>query len=164
LLDINGSKKLTAIGFGTSSDTLVSFGPIIDLFPSSGNFNEAPIMPRDGTLTSMYAYFSTTLAINIDLGILTGTLTCQLYTSPALPASSPATPSILFTPVSSAIVNLATFGPGVVTINPGTSFSGGVTPNVVIPAGARILMVFNVTGNTVLASFAGYASAGLNIV
>ena len=117
--------------------------------------NEAFSMPRDGTITSIAAYFSTTVALGL-VGT-TVTITAQLYES--------TTPDNTFTPIPGAIATLAPALTGVLAI--GTT-SNGVTTGLSIPVTTegRYLLVYSITaaGVSLINTVDGYASAGLSIV
>jgi BclB C-terminal domain-containing protein len=86
------------IGFGSSAQGTANLGPVIDLTGGPGiNINEAFSVPRDGTITSISASFSTTSALSL-VGT-TVTVTAQLYEA----ASQGSTE---FIPVPGALVNL----------------------------------------------------------
>jgi BclB C-terminal domain-containing protein len=69
------------IGFGNSFSGLALFGPLIDLTGSPGvGANMAFSIPRNGTITAINGYFSTTVAMAL-VGT-TLTMTGQLYRSP----------------------------------------------------------------------------------
>ncbi|GIO01521.1 hypothetical protein J5TS2_21890 [Brevibacillus halotolerans] len=117
--------------------------------------NFAYSVPRDGIITSISAFFSTTLALTILGGSVT--ITAQLYSSP--------TPNNIFTPIPGAIVTLAPPLTGVISIG---TISNGITTGLAIPVTAqtRLLMVYSITssGLTVATAVSGYASAGVTIV
>jgi len=138
------------IGFGSNAPTSTSIGATIDLTGAAGtNLNYAFIMPTDGTLTSISAFFSSTSALAL-VGS-TVTITAQLYYS-APSSSSPFIPANnTFTPFPGAIVTLAPALTGISAIG---SISDGITSGLSIPitAGTRLLMVFSST------------SAGLSLI
>ncbi|WP_322091014.1 exosporium glycoprotein BclB-related protein [Cytobacillus massiliigabonensis] len=145
------------IGFGSSGPILSVLGGPIDLTGAAGTLlNFAFSVPRAGIITSMSAFFSTTLLVNL----LTSTVTirAQLYRS-AAPDSN------IFNPIPGAIVTLAPTLTGVI----GLGFtSTGNTPGLAIPVvqGERLLMVFSAEetgGIPIAAALAGYASAGVAI-
>ena len=144
------------VGFGTSAQGLTVVGASIDLTGGPGiAINEAFSMPRDGTITSIAAYFSTTVALGL-VGT-TVTITAQLYES--------TTPDNTFTPIPGAIATLAPALTGVLAI--GTT-SNGVTTGLSIPVTTegRYLLVYSITaaGVSLINTVDGYASAGLSIV
>ncbi|MEW4240137.1 exosporium glycoprotein BclB-related protein [Priestia megaterium] len=141
------------IGFGNSVSGVSIAGGTIDLTGASGTLlNFAFSVPRDGTLTAIAAYFSTTLALN--LLSTTITLTAQLYRS--------TTPNNTFSPVPGASVNLTL--PGVLSVG---TIRNGITQNLNIPVTSqnRLLMVYSSTaaGLSLITSVEGYASAGITI-
>ncbi|MEH7212023.1 exosporium glycoprotein BclB-related protein, partial [Priestia megaterium] len=140
------------VGFGNSVSGVSITGGTIDLTGASGTLlNFAFSVPRDGTLTAIAAYFSTTLALSLLTPV---TLTAQLYRS--------TTPNNIFSPVTGASVNLTLNG--IIAI--GTTING-ITQNLNIPITSqnRLLMVYSATGGiTSLANtITGYASAGITI-
>ncbi|EHS59654.1 exosporium glycoprotein BclB-related protein, partial [Paenibacillus sp. Aloe-11] len=149
-----GSTSL--IGFGSSATGISIVGGAIDL---TGTLlgpltNFAFSVPRDGIITSIAGYFSTTAALTLEASSVS--ITAQLFSSP--------TPNNTFTPVPGAAVTLAP--PLTDTISLG-NFSSGITTGLAIPvtAGTRLLLVFSATatGASVLNTVIGYASAGITI-
>ncbi|KAA9000369.1 spore surface glycoprotein BclB [Paenibacillus spiritus] len=144
------------VGFGSNVTGISTAGGVIDLTGAGGTLlNFAFSVPRDGTVTSLAAYFSTTASLAL-VGS-TVTITAQLYRS--------GVPDNTFTTVPGAVVTLTPPLTGIVGTN---SISSGVTSGLSIPvtAGERLLLVFsaNVTaGLDVASTVAGYASAGLSI-
>jgi BclB C-terminal domain-containing protein len=143
------------VGFGTSSQGLTALGASIDLTGGPGiAINEAFSMPRDGTITSIAAFFSTTVALS--LAATTVTITAQLYQS--------TTPDNTFTPIPGALVTLAPPLTGILAIG---TISSGITPALSIPVTAetRLLMVFSITaaGVALINTVDGYASAGISL-
>ncbi|MBG9733607.1 exosporium glycoprotein BclB-related protein, partial [Paenibacillus alvei] len=143
------------IGFGNSAPTTSALGATIDLTGAAGLLlNMAFSMPRNGIITSISAYFSTTAALSL-IGA-TATIQAQLWQS--------TTPNNIFTPIPGAIVTLAPSLSGVVAIG---TISHGVTSGLAIPVTTetRLLMVFSVTttGLALGTTVAGYASAGVAI-
>jgi BclB C-terminal domain-containing protein len=140
------------LGFGDSTSGVSAAGGTIDVTAVD---NMAFSVPRDGTITAIAAFFSTTAGVAL-VGS-TVTITAQLYSS--------TTPDNTFTPVAGAVATLAPALTGAVAI--GTT-SDGLTTGLAIPvtAGTRLLMVFTPTvtaGLDLAAVIAGYASAGLSI-
>ena len=139
------------VGFGSSAPGLVALGGLIDL---SGVTNMAFSVPRDGVITDITAFFSTSIAL-----ALVGTevtVNAELYQS--------TTPDNEFTPVPGTQINLAPALTGVLPI--GTISTGSLTGlSIPVTAGTRLLMVFyiTVTGLDLITTVAGYASAGVNI-
>ena len=139
------------IGFG-SNETAVIAGGIID---TTGLNNVAFSMPRDGTITSLAAYFSIGAAVSLVTS--TVTISAQLYSSP--------TPDDSFTAVPGAVVDLAPPFTGLLSVGDSAS---GLTTGLSIPvtAGTRLLMVFSASvtaGVDIATIISGYASAGLSI-
>jgi BclB C-terminal domain-containing protein len=152
---------LTTVAEGVGTDAAVGFGnstsgitPVAGVIDSTAISNFAYSMPRNGTLTDMAAFFSTTAAI--DLTGTTVTITAQVWTSPA--------PNDAFTPVAGAIVTLAPALTGTVATG---DVSSGLTTGLSVPltAGTRVLVIFSstATGTTLVTTVVGFASAGLNI-
>lgn len=140
------------LGFGSSTTGVSIVGGVIDITAIE---NMAFSVPRDGTITSIAAYFSTTLAL--DLVGSTVTLTAQLYQS--------TTPDNTFSPIPGATVTLAPSLTGIVPI--GTP-SNGITSDLSIPVTAetRLMIVFSAevtAGLDIATVITGYASAGLAI-
>jgi BclB C-terminal domain-containing protein len=111
-------------------------------------------MPRDGTITSMSAYFSSTTALAL-IGT-TITVTEQLYCS--------TTPDNVFTAVPGANVTLAPSLTGIIAIG---TIANGITTGLSIPvtAQSRCVPVFSVSaaGITLVNTVEGYVSGGLVI-
>ena len=112
-------------------------------------------MPRDGTITSLAAYYS--VAAEASLVGSTVTITAQMYSSP--------TPNNVFAPIAGASVVLAPPLTGAVAIG---TISSGITTGLSIPvtAGTRLLLVFTATvtgGIDVATILTGFASGGLSI-
>lgn len=144
------------VGFGISGPTVTLAGGTIDLTQAGGTaLNFAFNTPREGTITSLSATFSTTLAL--ELTGTTVTVTAQLYSAPST--------SNIFAPIPGAVVNLAPALTGVLDLG---AVSTGITDGLAIPvpANTRLLMVFSATatGVTLVNSVAGYGSAGVSIV
>ncbi|MBD2704508.1 hypothetical protein IC229_27960 [Spirosoma sp. BT702] len=143
------------LGFGNSYSGVSFIGGNIDLTGfSGGDINKAFSVPRDGTITSLSGYFSTTNAMSL-LGT-TITIQAQLYSSNA--------PTNTFTPVPGAIVTLS---PPLTGILPVGATSSGLTTGLNIPvtAGTRLLLVYSCTaaGLSLVNTAVGYASAGVGI-
>ncbi|MDF1493894.1 exosporium glycoprotein BclB-related protein [Caproiciproducens sp. CPB-2] len=143
------------IGFGSSAEGLTVLGASIDLTGGPGiTVNEAFSVPRDGTITSVAAFFSTTVALSL-VGS-TVTITAQLYES--------TTPDNTFTPIAGTLVTLAPPLTGAISL--GTVSSGVVTGlSIPVTAETRLLMVYSITaaGLTLANTVSGYASAGVTI-
>jgi BclB C-terminal domain-containing protein len=143
------------VGFGNSAPTPSVIGASIDLTGGPGvELDEAFSIPRDGTITSISAYFSTTTALSL-VGT-TVTVTAQLYSS--------STPDNTFTPIPGAMVTLAPALTGIVAI--GTT-SNGIATGLSIPVTAqtRLLMVYSIsaTGVGLINTVTGYMSGGVSI-
>ncbi|CAM4382813.1 exosporium glycoprotein BclB-related protein [Paenibacillus xylanexedens] len=144
------------IGFGSSATGVSILGGTIDLTGTIVGplINFAFSVPRDGVITSIAAYFSTTAALAL-VGS-TVTITAQLFSSP--------TPNNAFTAVPGAVVTLAPPLTGIIALG---SISNGITTGLAIPVTAqtRLLLVFSATaaGLTLVNTVVGYASGGVNI-
>ncbi|KMY52341.1 BclB domain-containing protein [Peribacillus loiseleuriae] len=145
------------IGFGNSAPAVLIGGTTIDLTGAAGTLlNMAFTAPRSGTITSVSAFFSTTVALSLLTSSVT--VTAQLFRSAGPTANN------TFTAIPGASVTLAPSLTGIIAIG---DISQGLTTGLTIPvsAGDRLLMVFSVagTGITLLTTVAGYASAGITI-
>lgn len=143
------------VGYGHSADGIALFGGILDLTGGSGvDMNYAFSMPRDGTITSMSAYFSSTVALSL-IGT-TITINEQLYCS--------TTPDNIFVPVAGANVTVAPSLSGILAIG---TISNGITTGLNIPVTAqtRCMPVFTASaaGITLINTVQGYVSGGLVI-
>lgn len=148
-------ESVNLVGFGDSSNYLITNGVIELTDPSGSQSNYAFSMPRDGVVTALSAYFST--SGTQPLGDTVVTVMAQLYQS--------TTPNNIFTPIPGAVVTLAPTLTGTTTA--GTILSG-ITDGLNIPVSAetRLLLVYSIStteslsGVTVL----GYTSSGLTIL
>ena len=144
------------LGFGTSVSGISVSAGSIDITGGAGlNLNYGFTVPRDGTIRSLTAFFSTSASIT-----LTGTnltVKAQLYKSNSIVSN-------LFTPVNGAEVVLSPDLTGVINIG---STCTGISSDLSIPVSAqyRYLLVFtsSATGLSVVNTINGYASAGLSI-
>ncbi len=143
------------VGFGNSATGVSLVGGNIDLTGAAGTLlNFSFSAPRSGTITSMAAQFSTTLALSL-IGT-TVTINAQLFTAPS--------GSNLFAPVPGATVVLTPSLTGLLTL--GTTATGTTTGlSIPVTAGNRYLLVYSATasGITLVNTIAGYASAGVSI-
>jgi len=140
---------VSMVGFGTSIPGVTLTGTNIDLAGATTGM-EAFSVPRAGTITSISATLSVTLAAP-----LTGTATvrAQIYRAPA--GSNLFSPTDAFVDLAPALTSLVV---GAITFG-----TRNVTP-VPVAAGDRLLMVFSVTTSGAAALVTGNASAGINIV
>ncbi|WP_285398443.1 exosporium glycoprotein BclB-related protein [Lysinibacillus sp. fls2-241-R2A-57] len=140
---------VSMVGFGTSIVGVTLTGTNIDLAGATTGM-EAFSVPRAGTITSISATLSVTLA-----AALTGTATvrAQIYRAPA--GSNLFSPTDAFVDLAPALTSLVV---GAITFG-----TRNVTP-VPVAAGDRLLMVFSVTTSGAAALVTGNASAGINIV
>ncbi|WP_289306511.1 exosporium glycoprotein BclB-related protein [Paenibacillus terrae] len=144
------------IGFGSSATGISLLGGVIDLTGTLVGplINFAFSVPRDGVITSIAGYFSTTAALTL-VGS-TVTITAQLFSS--------TTPDNTFTAVPGATVTLAPPLTGIIALG---TISNGITTGLAIPVTAqtRLLLVFSATatGLSLVNTVVGYASAGITI-
>ena len=146
---------VSTVGFGESVNNLTPAGGMLDLTGGTGiEENDAFMMPRDGTISSLSAFFSTSVAQSL-VGT-TETITAQVWSSP--------TPNNTFTAIPGAVCTLAPALTGIVAIG---SVSSCVTTGLAIPVTAqtRLVVVFSATaaGLSLIDTASGYASAGLGI-
>ena len=143
------------VGFGSSAPGLTVLGPTIDLTNAAGTLsNFAFSVPRDGVITSISAFFSTTVALALVGSTIT--IRAQLFAS--------TTPDNIFSPLP-AIVTLAPTLTGLISV--GDIFSGISTGlGIPVTAQTRLLLVFyaDAAGLSLINTVDGYASAGVNIV
>lgn len=143
------------VGFGSSAPSVGILGSTIDLTNAAGTLtNFAFSVPRNGIITAISAFFSTTAALS--LAGSTVTVTAQLYRS--------ATPNNIFSPIPGAVVTLSPPLTGTISIG---NLSSGITTGLNIPVTAqtRLLMVFSASasGVSLINTVVGYASAGIAI-
>ena len=139
------------IGFGSSDIGAEALKTTINITELA---NHAFSMPRDGVITSLSAFFSTSQQIN-----LTGTnvtINARLYSS--------STPSNVFTEIPGTLITLTPALTGIV--NEGF-ISRGIITGLAIPVTAetRLMVVFTSksTGERFQNTIVGYASAGIGI-
>ena len=139
------------IGFGSSDIGAEALKTTINITELA---NHAFSMPRDGVITSLSAFFSTSQQIN-----LTGTnvtINARLYSS--------STPSNVFTEIPGTLITLTSALTGIV--NEGF-ISRGIITGLAIPVTAetRLMVVFTSksTGERFQNTIVGYASAGIGI-
>lgn len=107
-------------------------------------------MPRDGTISSISAYFT---SADLNIGVTNLTIQAQVYTS--------ATPNDVFTPVGSPVTLVPSI-PGIVAL--GVVCHGVLPLNIAVTTETRVAVIFSVTSSAALVADAlGYASAGLSI-
>jgi BclB C-terminal domain-containing protein len=143
------------VGFGNSGPTALLLGNTLDLTGAAGTLlNFAFSVPRDGIITSIAAYFSTTAAVTL-IGT-TVTIYAQLFSS--------TTPDNTFTAVPGTQVILSPSLNGLITIG---QISNALLTGLAVPvtAGTRLLLAFYITadGATLINTVAGYGSAGITI-
>uniref|UniRef100_UPI0036F3B197 exosporium glycoprotein BclB-related protein n=1 Tax=Bacillus tuaregi TaxID=1816695 RepID=UPI0036F3B197 len=143
------------IGFGSSVAAINLAGGTIDLTGAAGTLlNFAFSVPREGTITSIAAYFSVTAGLSLALGSMT--IRAQLYRS--------TTPNNLFTPIPGAEVVLSPNLTGLISL--GDIVNGNISGlNIPVSPEDRLLLVFSATtsGLAVVSTIAGYASGGVAI-
>lgn len=142
------SSTTSLVGFGTAIPGVTLTGTNIDLTTATGT--EAFSVPRAGTISSISASLSATVALT-----LTGTATVRAQIYRAVAGSNVFNPTTAFVDLTPALSTIA-----IGTITSGTA---NVTP-VPVAAGDRLLMVFSVTTSGFAATITGNASAGINIV
>lgn len=146
--------NVALLGFGNSAIIDGSTGTI-DLNGATGTaLNYAFVMPRNGTITSIYAMYSTTQALSL-IGTSI-TINAQLYKAAAGSNS--------FSPVPGAVATMAPTLTGIAAL--GTTVNGSTTGlNITATAGERYLMVIGATatGLTLVNTITGYASGSVNI-
>lgn len=139
------------VGFGNSVSGIDLSSGILD---ETSVDNYAFSIPRDAIITSVAAFFSTTIPLSL-VGT-TITISAQLYTS--------STPDNIFTPVPGTEVILAPPLTGVISIG---NISNGIITGLSIPVTTqtRAVMVFTITaaGVTLVNTVTGHASAGLSL-
>nr|WP_216651729.1 exosporium glycoprotein BclB-related protein [Paenibacillus sp. NEAU-GSW1] len=155
--DLLGALTITGlVGFGSSATNVNVLGGPIDITGAGAEIHDfAFSVPRDGSVTSIAAYFSTTTALA--LGSSSILITAQLYES--------TTPNNVFNPIQEAVVTLA---PTLTGSLPLGTVIHGITRDLSIPVTpeTRILMVFSaqsVGANPIFTAVAGYASAGITL-
>lgn len=139
---------VSLIGFGTAIPGVSLVGNTINL-PA---LNEAFSVPRAGSMSAISAAFTVTVALDI-VGE-TGTVNAQIYRAPA--------GSNIFSPTGVS-VDLAPPLTSLITV--GTTLTGSSSNFAPVPVavGDRLLMVFSLSGTTVVATVTGAASAGITI-
>ncbi|MCU6793768.1 hypothetical protein OB236_16810 [Paenibacillus sp. WQ 127069] len=140
------------IGFGSSTDGVTIGGGTITLSPGVGGVLDfAFVAPRTGTVTSISAFFSVTLAVALGTAV---TIRAEIYT--ALAASNTFSPSGAFVLLTPAI------GP---IIAVGATASGTAVAGLPVAAGEKLLLVFSIdTAVAVLTTVEGFGSAGISII
>ncbi|CAB1262194.1 Collagen triple helix repeat protein [Clostridiaceae bacterium BL-3] len=148
----NGTvNTVSLIGFGNSINNINIYKGKIYL---GGIGNIAFSIPRNGVITSISAYFSTSNSFSLGDG--SATIKAQLYSSN--------TPNNSFAPIPGASVILPPITGQVVDID---TITNNINTNLNIPidSQARLLMVFSITTSGIFCSsiIEGYASAGITI-
>jgi BclB C-terminal domain-containing protein len=155
------TNTVAMLGFGSSYSGASIVGGKLDLTRSNGSdptkdpYNQAFIIPRNGTITSIYTSFSTTAAMSL-IGT-TLNVSAQLFKADSN--------SNIFTPISGAAVSLAPSLTGI--ISAGSISTGSITGlNAAVQAGDRLMLVVvpSITsGLDMITTLTGYASAGIEI-
>ncbi|MCC3372454.1 exosporium glycoprotein BclB-related protein [Cohnella sp. REN36] len=155
--EIPGASTVTGIvGFGNSVTNVNVLGGPIDITGAGGALRDfAFSVPRDGMITSIAAYFSTTTALA--LGSSSILIKAELYASTI--------PNNIFTPIPGAVVTLA---PKLTGDLPLGTVTHGITSGLSIPVTreTRLLMVFSaksVGDIPIVTAVSGYASAGITL-
>ncbi|MFD9628380.1 exosporium glycoprotein BclB-related protein, partial [Peribacillus muralis] len=140
------------IGFGSSFDSVTIGGGSITLSPGIGGVLDfAFVAPRAGTLTSISAFFSATVAVGLGTA---ATISAEIFTAPA--------GSNTFTPSGASVLLTPALGPGILV---GDTTSGTAAAALPVVAGQKLLLVFSIDSTvTVLTTIVGFASAGITII
>ncbi|WP_330219562.1 exosporium glycoprotein BclB-related protein, partial [Peribacillus muralis] len=139
------------IGFGSSFDTVTIGGGSITLGGVGGVLDFAFVAPRAGTVTSISAFFSTTLAATLGTA---ATISAEIFTAPAT--------SNTFTPSGASVSLTPALGP-IIAI--GDTASGTAAAALPVAAGDKLLLVFSIESPvTLLTTIVGFASAGITII
>ncbi len=142
---------LPVSGYGSVTGLVLS-GGILDATPSGSDPIPASSLPRDATITSVSAFFSTRQSYAL-VGS-TVTVSAQLYQSSA--------PDNIFTPVPGAQVTLAPSFTGIVSV--GTNSNGIVTGlNIPVTAQTRLVWVISASaaGLSLINTIIGDVSLGV---
>ena len=144
------------VGFGNSLSGIVLSAGNIDITGGAGlNINFGFTVPRNGTIKSITAFFSSTVALAL-LGTSLS-VKAELYQSTSINSN-------IFSPVPGAEVTLSPSLTGVISI--GNTCSGVINGlSIPVTAQSRYLLVFSstATGLSLLNVISGYASAGVSI-
>lgn len=136
------------IGFGTSIPGVSVVNNQINLLAPL--LSEAFSVPRNGEITSISASFRATIALDL---IGSATVNARIYRAPEGSNTFTATDaSVNLTPIT-----------GPLAVDETISGNSSNFPPVTVSTGDRLLMVFSVTGPTVVTTLTGVASAGINI-
>lgn len=146
---------VTFLGFGSATYNVPISAGTIDLTGAPGTvMNFAFSMPRDGTITSISAYFSSTQAMSL-VGS-TVTVSGQLFESTS--------PDNQFTSIPGASITLS---PALTGILPMGTVANGITTGLNIPVTAQTRVLFvgsaTATGVSLINSVQGYWSGGITI-
>ncbi|ERJ58176.1 exosporium glycoprotein BclB-related protein [Sphingobacterium paucimobilis] len=145
--------QMAAVGFGNSVSGLNRSGGIINM-NSAGGKNMAFVVPRDGVITSLSGFFSSSNAYSFIGSTLN--ISAQLYMGDNNGG---------FTPIPGAFVTMA---PGLTGLMAIGDTCNGTTTGLSIPvtAGTRLMLVFGadvVAGIDIASNLSGYVGAGLAI-
>ena len=146
--------EVPVAGIGSATGQTLTPGGTLDATGAAATEEDPESLPRDGTITSVSAFFSTTTVLA--LAGSTVTIHAQLYESP--------TPDNTFTPIPGTTIALAPALTGTVTL--GTISNGTVTGlSIPVTDQTRLVWVFSATatGVTLVNTVAGYMNAGVTI-
>jgi BclB C-terminal domain-containing protein len=141
------------IGFG-NFESYISLGPggMINLGSAITSVNYAFLMPRDGTITSMSAHFSSRNQYNFAAG-LSGQIVAQLYSCDDYFTNFQEVPGATCTmvqPVSGSVMTGQTFWTNINNLS------------IPVTQGQRFLVLFRFTGN-ITSEIRGYACVSVNV-
>ena len=138
------------LGFGSSINSVNVSGLTLNL-GTGGILDYAFVVPRAGTVTSIGAFFSTTVTIQLAAAV---TIKAQLYL--AAPNSS------IFSPVGTPVLLNPSLGP---IIGIGENRNAVAPTAIPVSPGDKLLMVFSIdpTGLNLVSTVTGFASAGITI-
>ncbi|MDM5339748.1 exosporium glycoprotein BclB-related protein [Fictibacillus enclensis] len=148
------------IGFGSSIDGVSIIGATITLGGVGGVFDFAFVVPRDGIVTSISAFFSATVGVIISEDV---TVRAQLWTSTTGGIADPN--SSTFTPIAGAFVDLVPDYDPLVVLGD-NAFNTASPISIPVSTGDKLIMVFSLVGSDSilsLDSLTGFASAGIVI-
>jgi BclB C-terminal domain-containing protein len=140
------------VGFGSSAPTVSLSAGTLTLGVGATNIPDfAFVVPRDGTITSISAFFSATVGVTLGAA---GTVRAELWIAPAA--------SNTFSPTGVAVNLAPAFGPVVAV---GATAFGTAAAAFPVATGDKLLLVFSLTapGSTAISTLTGFASAGVAI-
>ncbi|WP_129731999.1 exosporium glycoprotein BclB-related protein [Ectobacillus funiculus] len=138
------------LGFGSSINSVNVSGFTLNL-GTGGILDYAFVVPRAGTVTSIGAFFSTTVTVRLAAAV---TISAQLYL--AAPNSS------IFSPVGAPVLLTPSLGP---IIGIGENRNAVAPAAIPVSPGDKLLMVFSIDpiGLNLVSTVTGFASAGITI-